>query len=303
MKIKAASSVSNVAGIKPKRNFVLTIFGAILIIVLFAGVFFGLNSVFSTETYYVLAADTPAKTQITETMLKEVIVSEGGAPQNSVTLAQVRQGVITTKYPLKAGDVLSESNTGITLEAGRGIPDDWVITSFNISSDNAVGGNITKGDYFDILGVSPENGSKYLFTNVLALEVNNGQTATTDEKGNATSIGTVLQYVVGMPAEEAAKLHHSIATFPEIKLILSPVSLKYSERNTSALDGVFTANSDKNTDLFKGTDNSFSSVMRDENGAPVTEKPKTSKETSEKTEKTTQNSEEIVTSEEKSDTE
>ena len=271
MKVKPTAKVAQTANLKPKKNLAMVVGIAVLIVLLAGGVYFGLSNVLATESYYVLNADTPAKTQITETMLKEVVTAKNSAPQNAITIAQIRQGNIFTKYPLKAGDVLSASNTGLSLDTGTGIPDTWVVTSFNVNADDAVGGNITKGDYFDIIGVSSETGAKYIFTNVLALEVNSGQSTTLNGEGEVTGLGETLQYVVGMPADNVAQLQHALLKYEKIKLVLSPTSLKYKSRDVSPLNNTFQASQDNNTiDLFNGTDNTFSAVLKDGDGVPIT---------------------------------
>lgn len=272
MKLIKDKSTKNTSVVKPRKNLSLAAISAFIIIILAAGIFFGLSQVLATESYYVLLNDIPPKTQVNSSMLKEVITAKGTAPQNAITLAEVNQGSVYSKYPLKAGDILTPSNTGITLDSSSGIPEDWVITSFNISADDAVGGNIARGDYFDIIGVSEEKGSQYLFHNVLALALNYNQPSNeVTADGKVIPIGETLQYVIGMPAESAAMLHHTLEKYEKIKLVLSPVSLKYKTRDVSNLTGVFLHDTTTEpVDLFEGTDSSFKPVLRDDNGRPVT---------------------------------
>lgn len=244
------------------ENLITIIISVIIAIVLFVGVYFGLSSAFETEKYYVLNTNVAARTQIKPQMLTEVVVSKGGSPHNAITLAEVKQGSIFTQYPLIAGDVLSVSNTGAKASVTNGIPDDWVITSFSINANSAVGGNIDKGNYFDIIGVKSD-GAKYLYTNVLALDVNRSQ------QSKDGSLDTTIQYIIGVPPQEAPKLHHALNSY-EIKLVLSPKTVEYEKRDVVTIDGVFKSDNSKLVDLYKGTDNKFRDIIRDVNDRPVT---------------------------------
>lgn len=244
------------------ENLITIIISVIIAIVLFVGVYFGLSSAFETEKYYVLNTNVAARTQIKPQMLTEVVVSKGGSPHNAITLAEVKQGSIFTQYPLMAGDILSASNTGAKASVTNGIPDDWVITSFSINANSAVGGNIDKGNYFDIIGVKSD-GAKYLYTNVLALDVNRSQ------QSKDGSLDTTIQYIIGVPPQEAPKLHHALNSY-EIKLVLSPKTVEYEKRDVVTIDGIFKSDNSKLVDLYKGTDNKFRDIIRDVNGRPVT---------------------------------
>jgi hypothetical protein len=272
MKIKGLKG-KDVALATGNKNLVTTLIVSIIVVVLAIALFFTLSQVLAKEDYYVLKQDVSAKTQISEDMLKKIETAKGSAPQNAISIQQVRQGTVYTRIPLKAGDVLSKSNTGLDLDSTNGIPDDWVVVSFNISSDNAAGGNISKGDYFDIIGIDPDGGAKYLFFNVLALEVNytKGESKVTSD-GKVVPLGEQLQYVVGVPADKAPTLLHAFEKFKTVKLAMSPMSLKYKNRDTSSLDQGYTADfSTSATDLFAGTDSAFTPILRDKNGLPVTQ--------------------------------
>lgn len=271
MKIKTPTT-KKAKTLKPKSNVTMSIAIGVIIIVLLGAIYFGLSKVLATESYYVLNADVPAKTQITERMLKEITTAKGTSPQNAINLAQVQQGSVYSKYPLKSGDVISASNTGLNLDSSTGIPDDWSITSFNISTDDAVGGNIAKGDYFDVIGVTAEGGAKYLFKNVLALEANYNQGENTvTEDGKIVQLGETVQYIVGMPSDKVAIFQHALSKYEKIKLALAPASVKYDERKDKDLSKAFTVSDDiEVTDLYEGSDNSFANILRDQNGRPVT---------------------------------
>ena len=260
--------------VKTNSNLTLNIVFSVIVSVLAIGIFYALSTALATEKYYVINQDLAAKTQVTETMLKEIVTAKGSAPQNAINLPQVKQGTVYTKIPLKAGDILSESNTGLNLDSSTGIPDDWSVTSFNVNSDSAVGGNIQKGDYFDIIGVSKEDGAKYLFYNVLALEVNRTENASEVNKdGKVVAIGEQMQYIVGLPADKVTELQAAIAKYGGdngIKLVLAPKSVSYKERKTDNLNKTVLNGPEQPVDLYKGTDNTFKAILRDEKGRPVT---------------------------------
>lgn len=260
---------------KPKNNsnLAITIIVGLIISGIAIGLFFLLQSVLATESYYILNVSVPAKTQIKPDMLEKVITSRDTAPKNAIGLEEVKQGTVYTRYALNQGDVLSNSNTGLDLDTSVGIPDDWGTTSFTLSADNSVGGNIKRGDYFDIIGINSENGAKYLFFNVLALDVKYGEVNNIDEnndKNNKAEITEQIQYIVGMPSDKIPYLLHALSKYEKIKLVLSPNSLKYKERDVQDLTEIFLADNDlAPTDLYNGTDSTFSPVLRDSKGLPV----------------------------------
>lgn len=258
-------------GIKPKKNFAVVSVGALGIALLTVGLYVGLSQLFATEDYYILNTDISARTQIVETMLQKVTTAKGSAPKNAFSLARIQSGKIYSQYPLKAGDIITASNTGLTFQVGAGIPDDWVITSFNISADDAAGGTIGRGDYFDFIGIKKDEGAKYLFHNVLVLERRfNVAKNVQDKDGKIIPLGETLQYIVGMPADDAARLQDAITEFDKIKIVMSPMSLRYKERNVSNLANPFIADMDTEAkDLYEGTDSAFTPVLRDEDGRPV----------------------------------
>lgn len=273
MKIKKGNVTVSSGSNGTNKNLITTILASVLTLALAIGIFFVFSIALAKESYYVLNQDIPAKTQVTESMLKEIQTAKGSAPQNAISIQQVRQGTVFSRIPLKTGDILSASTTGLDLDSTNGIPDDWVIVSFNISADNAAGGNISKGDYFDVIGVDPEQGSKYIFFNLLALEVNytQGENKVTSD-GKVVPLGEQLQYVVGLPADQAPILLHVFEKYKSVKLAISPVSLKYKDRNLNGLDKIYNASNNlPAVDLFKGTDNAFTPVLRDSKGLPVTQ--------------------------------
>lgn len=80
MRIKN-KEIKNSTIAKPKKNLSLILFLGIAIIMISAGICFGLSKLFATETYYVLSSDVPAKTQITKSLLTPQETAQGTAPQ------------------------------------------------------------------------------------------------------------------------------------------------------------------------------------------------------------------------------
>lgn len=256
---------------KPKKNLLATIGIVAALAFLILLVFLGLRSALETETYYVLNTNVSARTRIEPEMLKEVVVSKDGAPQNAISLSQVEANPIYSKIPLEVGDILTLSNTGLELDTSTGIPDDWVVTSINISADKAAGGQVARGDYFDIIGIT-DTGAKYIAVNVLALDVNYSESQSSGADGEVT-FNEELQYLIGAPAPAAASILDALDgdVFKTIRVVLSPRSILYKERNLDNLNGlVFKSTVDKDIiDLFDGTDRTFTTVLRDNNGRPV----------------------------------
>ena len=55
-----------------------------------------------------------------------------------------------------------------------------------------------------------------------------------------------------------------------IKLVLAPKSISYKERKTDNLNKTVLNGPEQPVDLYKGTDNTFKAILRDEKGRPVT---------------------------------
>lgn len=268
MKFKKSSSTVNIS----TRKSIIPLIGmAILSIVLLGATYIGLGHVFETETYYVLKADVPAKTLVTQEMVEAKEVSKGGAPNNSIRIDNIKKGEVYTSIPLLKGDVLSASNTGINVNSDAlGIPDSWSVTTFDINEGDASGGNIQKGDYFDIIGIDDKNEAKYLYTDVLALKLGTTKPQTTvSEKGQTVEQGEQLQYTIGMPPKEIARFHSALKEYKHIKIVLSPREVKYQDRKFDDLDKKFLGSASNFVDLKKGTDPTFAPVARDKDGRPL----------------------------------
>lgn len=157
------------ASSKKRNNKMVYGLIVVLVIAVFVGSLMLLKNVYQTETYYVLKEDVPTRTQVNADMLEPVTTSAGTAPKSALGISEVQDGYMFTKYPLKSGDILTDSNVGGFEDVSVGVPDSWVVTSFGVNADNAVGGRIQRGTYFDMM-VSNNSGTFYPFVNMLALD-------------------------------------------------------------------------------------------------------------------------------------
>lgn len=279
MKVKK-TVVKNSNISKPKKNLTVILLVALGVISLSLGLFFAISRIFQTETYYVLNTDIPAKTQITPSMLIPQETSKGTGPKNAISMGDLQEGTLYSKYSLFSGDVIASSNAGTITNNYDGIPDDWTVISFTATADNAVDGKLTRGDYFDVIGVNPEGstttGGRYLVTSVLCLDVNvsSGGEVQTAEDGTVTTnnSGANLVYTVGIPRDLASSFLGSLPNYEEIHLARSPIKVHYEElsnedlQDLSSIDG-----STEVLDLFEGTDPTFAPVLRDSKYRPVNE--------------------------------
>lgn len=273
----------NGSGSVLRNNKIILAGIALLLVFVFIGFLTFLKSFYQTETYYVLndsqGETIPARTVITPDMLSPLVIAADTAPPNALDISQVDG--ITTKYALKPGDVLTESNAGKVNDIYNGVPDSWVITNFSVSADNAVGGRIHAGDYFDIM-VAEEGGSYYPFINVLALDTTiNLDSATSANAANTAEAykGQTSQYVVAMSPENAAKLQNVVATSKDkMRLLLSPKQNGYKKPALADYSQLFVFD-DKTSPIWPGksdkgelTDSNFNSVKRNEKtGEPLGE--------------------------------
>lgn len=281
MALKIVDKSKNNVQIKPKRNLLVVVSSAVGIVVFAGIVWFALSQLLATESYYVLNQDIGSKTQVLDSMLTKVETAKGTAPKNAITQAQVSGGNIYTKIPLSAGDILTPSNTGLNIDNSTGIPDGWSVTTFSIPTVSAVNGSITKGQYFDIIGVSDSGIAKYIASNVLALDVDSGISQAEVTNDSTQSASDIIQITVGMPADKIALLHSALTKYQKIELALAPKSLSYETRDNSYLDGNYSFDDiTPGFDLYDGTDSTFSVVKRDENGKPIKENNTTKKSSS-----------------------
>lgn len=270
----------------PRLNNNKLILGAFvaLLILVFVGLLSFLKGNFQTETYYVLndaqGETIPARTLITEDMLAPMVIAEGTAPPTALSMDEIMNGYVYTKHALEPGDILTASNAGMVDDIYNGIPDDWVITNFSVSADNAVGGRIRPGTYFDMM-VTDENGSFYPFVNVLTLD------ATVDMSGASSAVavetseaydGQTSQYVVAMSPQDAGRLQHVVKRYNDgIRLVLSPKQNNYNKPNIADYSDMFTFD-DPTSPIWPGksdkgeiTDSNFGRVDRNAAGEPLEE--------------------------------
>lgn len=275
-----------------RKNLVLVSGAAVLVIALSAVIFMTLTSLFSTESYYVLNTNVKAKQQITPEMVVARETAEGTGPVHALTMEEIQRGGVYSKYPLFAGDVVAKSNAGPLSGTPLGIPDDWLVTSFNINSTDAVGGILGKGDYADLLGINDE-GAQYIFNNMLILEVKFLNDEYDGALDGQTVVGETIHYTVGLPAEDVAYLHDALNSYDVVKMIKAPTEINYQERSLDELDQIFKYGPDVgNIDVFEGTDPTFTEIERDEDGRPINQPSKSNKEVIEDEEEVKDNQEE-----------
>lgn len=232
--------------------------GIVLLALLVAGGTFAiLNNITKQDTYYVLNTNLPSRTQITPEELSPVSTSQNSAPQNAIGLSEVQQGTVYTKYPLQAGDVISASNAGSLDTINEGIPDNWVITSFEPADNDPIVENAQRGDYIDIMATNmkkedqrPVDGNsgdlsqikvgQYVFRNVMVLD---NPATTTDSGTNDSANGATSQtqnsttaFIVGMSPTNAAMLTILTKNF-DTKIVMSPRYNTYA--NPSELDDLY----------------------------------------------------------------
>lgn len=246
---------------------------AVVAVVLFVGVLQLVLSMVQQTTYYVLNQDVPTRTLITPEMLKPVVTSEGTAPPNAKSISDIQSGYAYTRYPLSEGDVLSDTNVGGFDDIATGVPDSWVVTSFGVGADDAVGGRITRGTYFDLM-ITTSNGSAYPFVNMLALDTSvslSGASSSNAVNTEEAKSGQTSQYTVGMSPADAARLHTIVKKYGgSLKLVLSPRENQYKAPALSKYTGTFdytlgTAPSNQG----KNTDYTFTPLKRDAFGRPL----------------------------------
>lgn len=230
------------ANVSLKNNKLIFAGIIVLVIAVFVGSLTFLQSVYETETYYVLNQEVPTRTQVTPEMLDARVTSVDTAPPTAIGVSEVQSGNVYTKHALMPGDILTASNVGPLDDISVGVPDSWVITNFSVNADNAVGGRIKRGYYFDML-ITTSEGAFYPFVNVLTLDTSidlsnasSNQAADTQEAKS----GQTTQYVVGMSPQDAARLHDLLSTHSSgVKLLLSPRQNEYNQPQLASYAGLF----------------------------------------------------------------
>jgi Flp pilus assembly protein CpaB len=243
-----------------------------------------MQTVTATDTYYVLSKSVPARTQITEADLEEKTTSAGQTPPTALDISELTESTYSL-YALKAGDILTSSNTGDLLAVTAGLPKDFVVASFPASPSIAAGGKIQRGDYIDIMVVAegtPANPdgytSSYVLQRVLVVDATidlDGYEGAADESTTASEDGTTTTgtaesadaiaqrsgiptlFSVGLSQENAARL--AVATKYDLFVVLSSAQ-SATDNNVSptpgngTTDGIFSGETPNAGD---GTDNTF----------------------------------------------
>lgn len=262
--------------VEQRKNKLLYALIASLFIIVFVGVLFLLKGVYQTETYYTLNADVPTRTQVSADMLSPVTTSQGTAPVNALSISDIQAGGVFTKFPLNSGDILTKSNSGALDDIATGVPDTWVVTSFGVSADNAVGGRIRRGDYADMM-VANAKGAFYPFVNILVLDTSvslSNASSSNAVNTQEAKAGQTSQYTVAGTPGDMAKLQQVIkSNSADIKLVLSPRQNQYNPPALASYSDsgkMFTFNiSDGPANLGKDTDSTFTAPKRDAFGRPV----------------------------------
>lgn len=198
-----------------KRSKTLFIFASICAIATFVSVSILLSQTISQTSYYVLNQNVTARSQIDASMLTEVRTTTGAQPRNSLDLGDVQTGEVYAKYSLETGDVLSPSNAGPLNPINEGIPENFVTMSFTLPAEQAVAGNVKRGDYIDVISTSGEatdssSQARYALRHVLVIDVLATPKTLTDgentEGGGDDGSGVASLYTVAVSEKDAATL-------------------------------------------------------------------------------------------------
>jgi hypothetical protein len=206
-----------------------------------------------------LNTNIPSRTQIIPDYLTPVTTSQGSAPQNALDMSDVQTGTVYSKYPLNAGDVVAASNAGSLDSINEGVPDNWVVTSFDPGDNDPVVQNLKRGDYFDIMvtnmkksdtstQVSEDQNNvtsnikvgQWLFRNVMVLD-NPSATVTSDSSDSSNGAtsqtqNTTTMFLLGMSPQNATILAMAASQFT-MKLVISPQQNSYTSPKT--LDALY----------------------------------------------------------------
>ena len=231
---------------------------AIVAVILFVVVSFISRQVLATETYYQLKTSVPPRASITMDMVAPVSTKKGTVPKTAATRADIESGKLRSKYDLPAGEIITRGNVGAAtstlysalmefkskemedIDNDQSRYKNWVLTSFSVSADNAVGGRISRGDYFDMLVIT-DTGAFYPFINVKTLDAT--VSLNSASSGNAADTaeayqGQQSQYFVKMTPNEAARLQWIVSNYGNIKLVLNDKSdVRTEDGNTVAQFG------------------------------------------------------------------
>lgn len=240
-----------------RKNGILIISIAVIAVILF-GILVAVSQRFlATEFYYQLNQPVLARQAITADMVTEVETREGTAPQTAISLADIQSGAAQSKYPMAANEILTYGNVGAAgdnlhdsllrqkeediaaIVEANGDPEDyenWVLTSFSVNADSAIGGRITPGTYFDMM-VIDSDGAYYPFINLRAVDTTvslSGASSSNAANTEEAYSGQTSQYVVQLTPNDAARLQWFVANFgSSIKLVLNDKSDINSDGSSS----------------------------------------------------------------------
>ena len=246
-----------------KDTKMLWVLIVIVALVIGFGVFYVMNSLTKQDTYYVLQESIPSRTQITPDLLATISTSPDSIPPNALDVTDVQMGNVYSKYPLNAGDVVSESNSGPLDSVNEGVPDNWVVTSFDPGDSDPVVENLARGDYFDIMVVNMKKSDatsgeevakddrnqvldnitigQWLFRNVMVLDnptaTVSSDSADSENGATAQTQNSTTMFLLGMSPRNATILAMAESQY-DLKLVISPQYNAY--RNPSDLDALYT---------------------------------------------------------------
>jgi Flp pilus assembly protein CpaB len=286
------------------------LFGGIASAVVAILTFTLMSVVTATENYYILTKDIPARTQITADLLTEVTVSKGATPPNAISIGNLTETTYSL-YSLDAGDILSSSNAGDLTSLSEGLPSNFVIASFTASPSVAAGGNVSRGDYIDIMTLindpattgSEGYGASYALQHVLVIDAtidldnydstaatstggtDSGAATTADTDAIAQRSGIPTLFTVGLTQEDATRL--AVATQYDLFIVLS--SADSQGGNVNLTPGSTTSTEiwgDSSPDAGLNTDNKFGQggdVVRPSDEPSAPSEPSTPETTEEPT--------------------
>lgn len=163
-----------------------------------------LGTATARTTYYVLNKDVPARTQITPEMLTAVETTIAGAPTVALTPRYVAENAVFSKVPMQTGDVLSTSTVAPLERIDSDLPAGFVVTSFQVTPENAVAGKVRKGDYIDMIAINGDDvgaTAKVVLHHVLVLDV----TVAPDTIADAATSGQAGADINPGPESEAVR--------------------------------------------------------------------------------------------------
>ena len=260
-KLKKKPTIKNKVGARNSGVLIGTI--AIGAIMLFGVLVVVAQKMMATEVYYQVTQDVLPRQTITANMVEDISTKKGTAPATAITLSDIQSGAAQAKYALSPGEVLTYGNVGAAGDSLHdnllhekekdlaailekdGNPEDyenWVLTSFSVGADSAIGGRITPGSYFDMM-VIDSTGAYYPFINLRAIDTTvslSGASSSNAANTEEAYAGQTSQYVVQLSPNDAARLQWFVSNFGNsVKLVLNDKSDVKSDgtENTPVAEG------------------------------------------------------------------